>query len=255
MRFKHHRKRTDPLQTENKPFFVPNRKIQSKEESQPPGIRISSPGDKSEKQADAVADRVVSNSDKSLQYQSQNEEIGFVQKAAGKEEEKDKTSTKSEMRKAKEEEKDTVSKVQVKEEEKEKTSAKLEVQRKKEEEKDTNPKKEEEENETQGKSKIQRKNDSVPIPSFENRTKAAKMGGTPLPEKVRKEMESMLKFNFNKVRIHTDDEAVKLCSEIKAQAFTNGYHIFFNKGKFNPETSSGKRLLAHELTHIIQQKG
>ena len=123
----------------------------------------------------------------------------------------------------------------------------------KEEEKETNSKKDDED--IQGKGIIQSKKDDNPALSFEDRIKAAKPGGIPLSDKIRKEMESKLKFDFSKVRIHTDDGAVNLCSEIKAQAFTNGYHIFFNKGKFSPETSSGKHLLAHELAHIIQQKG
>lgn len=84
---------------------------------------------------------------------------------------------------------------------------------------------------------------------------AAKSGGSPLPEKVRKEMETQFNLNFGDVKIHTDDEAAALCQEINAQAFTNGYHIFFNSGKYNPESSAGKLLLAHELTHVVQQMG
>jgi len=60
---------------------------------------------------------------------------------------------------------------------------------------------------------------------------------------------------FKGVRIHTDPEAAKLCQSIQAQAFTHGYHIYFNQGKYQPHTTEGMRLLAHELTHVVQQKG
>ena len=58
------------------------------------------------------------------------------------------------------------------------------------------------------------------------------------------------------VRIHTENEvAVQMSKELGAQAFTHGNDIYFNKGKYNPSSKEGKQLLAHELTHTIQQKG
>ncbi|MGI9542139.1 MAG: eCIS core domain-containing protein, partial [Cyclobacteriaceae bacterium] len=52
-----------------------------------------------------------------------------------------------------------------------------------------------------------------------------------------------------------DSEARELNQQLGAQAFTQGRDIYFNSDKYHPETASGKRLLAHELTHVIQQKG
>ena len=61
--------------------------------------------------------------------------------------------------------------------------------------------------------------------------------------------------DFSGVRIHDDSEAVGLAKELQAQAFTHGRDIYFNEGKFDPESGAGKNLLAHELTHVVQQAG
>ena len=79
--------------------------------------------------------------------------------------------------------------------------------------------------------------------------------GFELPEALRREMEAQYKFGFSQVRIHTDPEANSMCESIHAQAFTHGYDIYFNEGKYNPNSSEGKELLAHELAHVVQQKG
>src|SRR5690606_10069691 len=55
------------------------------------------------------------------------------------------------------------------------------------------------------------------------------------------------------VNIHTDSQAVEMNKSLGAQAFTYGNDIYFNQGKYNPDSASGKHLLAHELTHTIQQ--
>ena len=67
-------------------------------------------------------------------------------------------------------------------------------------------------------------------------------------------MNSSFGVNFSNVSIHNDSEAINLNSELQAQAFTHGRDIYFNKGKYNPENGEGKRLLAHELTHVVQQQ-
>ena len=77
--------------------------------------------------------------------------------------------------------------------------------------------------------------------------------GRPLPPKVRAEMEAGLGASFKDVNIHTNSQAAELNQKLQAQAFTHGKDIFFNSGKYNPDSTTGKRLLAHELTHVIQQ--
>ncbi len=68
-------------------------------------------------------------------------------------------------------------------------------------------------------------------------------------------MESRFGASFSNVRIHKDENAVQMSQNLGARAFTNGNNIYFNKGQYSPNSSNGKHLLAHELTHTIQQKG
>ncbi|MDQ6764441.1 MAG: DUF4157 domain-containing protein [Bacteroidota bacterium] len=78
--------------------------------------------------------------------------------------------------------------------------------------------------------------------------------GNQLPPKVLNEMSSSFGADFSNVRIHNDSDAVNMNRELQAQAFTHGRDIYFNQGKYNPGNSEGKFLLAHELTHVIQQE-
>ncbi len=84
---------------------------------------------------------------------------------------------------------------------------------------------------------------------------SVKGNGFKLPKDTRSLMESGFGADFRGVKIHTDDSAVKMSRELNSQAFTCGKDIYFNKGKYNPNSSNGKLLLAHELTHVIQQGG
>lgn len=79
--------------------------------------------------------------------------------------------------------------------------------------------------------------------------------GHPLPASTHAEMSNALGYDFSGVSIHTDAQAVRLNRELNAQAFTQGRDVYFNEGKYDPESLSGKHLLAHELTHVVQQTG
>ncbi|MEM6254100.1 MAG: DUF4157 domain-containing protein [Cyanobacteria bacterium P01_D01_bin.156] len=91
--------------------------------------------------------------------------------------------------------------------------------------------------------------------TIESRLQSSKGGGQPLSNNTRDFMESRFGNDFGGVRVHTNAEAVQMNQNLKAQAFTHGNDIYFNSGKYNPESTGGKRLLAHELTHTIQQTG
>ncbi len=78
-------------------------------------------------------------------------------------------------------------------------------------------------------------------------------GGSPLPSGVRAFMEPRFGSDFSGVRVHTNDHAARLSANLDAHAFTVGNHIFFGNGKYQPESHAGKELIAHELTHTIQQ--
>lgn len=82
---------------------------------------------------------------------------------------------------------------------------------------------------------------------------AAKGSGKPLSENVSSEFGGKIGYDFNPVKIHTGSKAIQMNTELGAQAFTHGNDIYFNRGKYNPESNKGKHLLAHELTHVVQQ--
>jgi len=79
-------------------------------------------------------------------------------------------------------------------------------------------------------------------------------GGNSLDQKTRSLMGKEFGADFSKVRIHTDPDAVDMNRALGARAFTVGADIYFNSGEFDPDTGKGKMLLAHELTHTVQQK-
>ncbi len=89
--------------------------------------------------------------------------------------------------------------------------------------------------------------------SFEQTLSTSKGRGSPLPGDTKAFMESRFGADFSGVRIHTGNEAQQLSSSINAQAFAHGNDIYFNAGKYSPASSRGGTLLAHELTHTIQQ--
>ncbi len=88
---------------------------------------------------------------------------------------------------------------------------------------------------------------------FSSRLQSSKGGGSPLPENTRTDMESALGADLSGVRIHTGSEAAGMSKTINAQAFTHGSDVYFNEGKFDAGSTDGKRLLAHELVHTVQQ--
>jgi hypothetical protein len=80
-------------------------------------------------------------------------------------------------------------------------------------------------------------------------------GGQPLAESTRRSMEPRFGSDFSGVRVHTDSRAVGAARDLNAQAFTTGQDIYFGTGRYQSGTPPGQRLLAHELTHVVQQSG
>jgi len=83
----------------------------------------------------------------------------------------------------------------------------------------------------------------------------SRSSGQPLPDMDRGFMERRFGVDFSAVRVHTDGNAVQMNRELNAQAFTYGRNIYFGAGRYVPGSSPGRRLLAHELTHVVQQRG
>ncbi|MCD0470426.1 DUF4157 domain-containing protein [Flavobacterium sp. JAS] len=229
MRAFEQRKRNSP---DTSSFFGP--KIQKK-------LKTGTVGDKYEVEADNVADKVVNSkpsaggllqSKEEVQQKPISATISSVQAKETKEEDKsvqkksDKEEDKKVQKKCAEcENEDKVQKKDKKEEEKP-------VQKK-----GNNTESEIQDNELEGK--------------LDN----SKGGGAGLDKNTKKEMESGFGTDFSNVKIHTDASAVQMSQELGAQAFTNGNDVYFNQGKYNPGSQEGKHLLAHELTHTVQQTG
>lgn len=130
------------------------------------------------------------------------------------------------------------------------------IQKKKEEE--IQAKEEDELQAKEDEKEVQMSSSSAVNPSDENsnlegKLNSSKGSGSPLSGKVKTDMESGIGADFSNVRIHTDARAVQMNQQLGAQAFATGNNIYFNEGKYNPNSQEGKHLLAHELTHTVQQ--
>ena len=218
-------------------------------------LAVGEKDDKHEKEADAVAGKVQKKAEedknKEAAQNKQEEKKEPVQKMDKKEDDKTKVNKKDEEKKEPE-----VQKADKPEEEKpvqkmsdnEKKDDKSAVQKK----------------DGGGKEKDEpvmfAKATGGPAPvahklSVEERIKQNKGKGNPLPDDVRRNMENELGADFSMVVVHTGSEATLLNKELNSIAFTNGFDIFFNEGQYQPYTIPGQKLLAHELTHVIQQTG
>ena len=106
--------------------------------------------------------------------------------------------------------------------------------------------------------KLQAKSVSSEPPAMssyaESNLNSTKGRGSPIPASTREQMESSFGADFSHVRLHRDSSAVQMSKDLHAQAFTLGSDIYFNSGKYNTDSTGGKHLLAHELTHVLQQK-
>lgn len=79
-------------------------------------------------------------------------------------------------------------------------------------------------------------------------------GGSALAPEIRTDMESRLGHDFSDVRVHTDAGAAASATAVQAHAYTVGNEVVFNDGQFDPGSDAGRHTLAHELTHVVQQR-
>lgn len=300
MNSRRYRRHRNPEKTDQKegPFFSPaSTSIQTKEDAFfQPKLSVGEPGDQYEKEADAVASKVV-NKQPAQGTAVQRKEISAVQAMPEKKEEEKKVQKKG-MNDKKEEEK-PVQKKDDKGKEEEKLQKKAAPDKKEEEkvvqkkgdkgkeeeklQKKGAPEKKEEEKMVQKKEEPEKKPAADEVlkeekeegkkggaPSLmakENNSGGAREGsdqlaqqlkdqrgdGAPLSREVRNEMSESIGADFSNVRIHTGEKAATLSNELGAQAFTHGNDVYFNSGKYDTDSSAGKHLLAHELTHVVQQ--
>jgi hypothetical protein len=92
-------------------------------------------------------------------------------------------------------------------------------------------------------------------PDLEGSINRAKGGGQPLDAGLQRSMSQAMGADFSGVRVHTDSHADQLNQSIQAKAFTTGQDVFFRQGAYDPGSRGGQELIAHELTHVVQQKG
>lgn len=224
-------------------------------------LSIGRPGDKYEQEADAVAEKVVSMPDqspvsgKSRRGQVQQKTITtgitpWVQKQTADSTVQQAQSNgkegpeKLQLLEEEDQEQQVAPKLQMMEDDRERLAPKLQLRE--DEETAVLPK------------PIQTKRfspESTPSSSLEGRLNKSKGGGSALPDDTRSFMESGIGADFSQVKVHTGSDAVQMNKELGAQAFTHGKNVYFNQGKYDPGSNSGKKLLAHELTHTVQQGG
>jgi hypothetical protein len=83
----------------------------------------------------------------------------------------------------------------------------------------------------------------------------ASRGGNPLPQSALRFFEPRFGSDLSHVRVHADGSAAQAARSVNARAYTVGSDIVFGSGEYSPDTHAGKHLLAHELTHVVQQQG
>jgi len=99
-------------------------------------------------------------------------------------------------------------------------------------------------------------NNTVPFEVDEltaNQIDQARMGGQPLESSVRSNFEPALGYDLSSVKVHNSAADSEISQSVGAKAFTLGQDVFFKGGSYSPDSSDGKKLLAHELTHVVQQ--
>ncbi|WP_392478230.1 DUF4157 domain-containing protein [Nostoc sp. C110] len=90
-------------------------------------------------------------------------------------------------------------------------------------------------------------------PDLEASINQARGGGQAIADNIREPMEQAFGADFSGVKVHTDGQSDQLNQSIQARAFTTGQDVFFRQGEYNPGSRGGQELLAHELTHVVQQ--
>jgi len=116
----------------------------------------------------------------------------------------------------------------------------------------------EEEEELQMKSLVQRRENlggGEASLDLESSIQSARGGGQSLDPNLQNKMGEAMGADFSGVKVHTDSQSDQLNKSIQAKAFTTGQDVFFRQGAYNPSSNSGQELIAHELTHVVQQGG
>jgi len=213
-------------------------------------LTIGKSNDKYEAEADRVADKVVNNTSKpalqkkcaACEGEEKVQKKPIIQKVGEDEEVQPKLAAGIQKMEEEEVQSKLIPTIQKMEEEEETQAKPL-----------TTIQKKEEEETVQTKAETSRKQTA---PSWvSQKIQDAKGKGDTMSDGTRSFMENRFGSDFGNVKIHNNTASHELSTKLNAQAFTVGNDVYFNRGKYNPESSSGKHLLAHELTHTVQQTG
>lgn len=214
-------------------------------------LTVGQPGDKYEQEADKVASQVVSNQPaKANAFQSgdispvQSKELQEpVQRMDDPEKEKKKVQPKEEK---KEEDKKVQMNVDEREEDKK-------LQKQEQPMPAPEEKKKEDDNAAPTVMAKHEPGDDGPADILSDQLQRKKGNGQAMAPATQKDMSRKIGADLSGVRIHTGSDAVAMTKQLHAQAFTHGNDIYFNEGKYNTGSRDGNKLLAHELTHVVQQ--
>ena len=291
-RLYNHRNPQSPESENKKPFFSGKHESNDHNKKNAffqAKLSVNAPGDQYEQEADTVANAVVNN--KAAKPAIKQKQISSVQRLSTSMEDEKLSTNDQRMERDKEDkvkgvqrmpadaEKEKEKPVQKmgdpkKEEDKMKNVQRMPADAEKEKDKPVQkmngPKKEEDKmknvQKMEGPEKEKEKKDvsqplqkkpvsgaSTASPDVSAKIESTSGKGNAMPAKTLHEMNTSFGTDFSDVKIHNDPEATNISCELNAQAFTHGSDIYFNEGKFNPDTNAGKNLLAHELTHVIQQ--
>ncbi len=254
----------------NQPFLAPSPSVQRSDDQE---LQKSEETEQIQEKpiAESITPLVQRKEDEEVQQKSQEEEVQMMadEEVQQKEEEEVQTKEEDEVQKQSEEES-----IQKQPEENdiqqklipERDTGEASVQRKGTEtsnssdvspiqRKDDEIQEKEEEIQEKEDEEVQRSSsvDTGDTSNLENNLQSSKGGGSPMDDSTRSQMESGFGADFSGVRIHNDSNAVQMNKDLGAQAFANGNDIYFNEGKYDPSSKDGQHLLAHELTHTIQQ--
>ena len=217
-------------------------------------LTVGPAGDKYEQEADNMASQVVKSlaADKASSVQKQDDEVGQAKLQRQSEEEE----LQMKLQRQPEEE-ELQMKLQRQPEEEE---LQMKLQRQEEEEElQMKLQRQDEEEELQMASASDEGRIGLEGGSLDQGTEGAvegaRSGGSPLPDRLRASMEGAFGADFGGVRVHSDARSDELNNRLTSRAFTTGQDIFLKKGEYKPDSKGGKELLAHELTHVVQQKG
>lgn len=250
-----------------------------------PKLRVNDPNDQFEREADHIADRVMSMPEPEARRRRRDgrdpaggERKPLLQRQEAEEEEETTAVQRQEAEEPEEEEVAQTAALQRQEEEpeEEETAQTASLQRQEEEEEAPEVQRQEaeegpEEEEVQAFSLQRQEEEEEETPAVQRRAKSRKprisrefetylglmrrSGGQPLSEPLRAFLEPRFHRSFADVRVHAGPEAAGLARDANARAFTVGKHIVFGAGEYRPEVEQGRRLIAHELTHVLQQRG